>query len=290
LRERIISELFRSIFAANKILTSPAPKTAGACCFYRIRYSNATAFCSKNMLTIRNLHVNSGKKEILKGITLHIKKGETHFLMGPNGAGKSTLGMALMGHPDFDVTKGTLFFNAKNITRFAPEERAKLGLFLAFQHPLEFEGIRLYSFLRNIAVKNNKAVFLPAVFYSALEKNLLSLGMGREFAERYLNLGFSGGEKKKTEILQLLEAKPKFAILDEIDSGLDAESLLRVTKAMAALTRNGDLSLLVITHNARTAKYLPPRKVHVMVGGRIIASGERNLINKIDKHGYKIFK
>lgn len=246
-------------------------------------------------LKIKNLHVNSSKKEIIRGVNLDIKGGEIHFLMGPNGAGKSTLGLALMGHPDYAAAKGTVFFREKNITCFTPEERAKLGLFLAFQHPLEFEGIRLYSFLRSIAVQNSSGVagrqeLSPAVFYGNLEKNLLSFGMAEDFAQRYLNAGFSGGEKKKTEILQLLQAKPNFAILDEIDSGLDMDSLRRATKAIRRLKKMNDLSLLIITHHPRIAKFLPPQKVHVMSEGRIIADGDKKLIRKIDKHGYKIFK
>lgn len=241
------------------------------------------------ILAVKNLHVNAGRKEIIKGVSFSIVKGKTHFLMGPNGAGKSTLGFALMGHPNCVITKGSVFFLKKNITRMAPESKSKVGLFMAFQHSPEFEGIRLYSFLRAVLVQNTRKAPDAALFYEKLEKDLTSLGIEREFARRYLNFGFSGGEKKKNEILQLLELRPKFAILDEIDSGLDADSLRKSARIIARLKKTESLSLLVITHNSRLAKFLKPDFVHVLIDGRIVTTGGKELITYIDKYGYKDF-
>ncbi len=241
------------------------------------------------MLSFQSLRVKSDGKEILGGVSLTIKRGETHFIMGPNGAGKSTLGFALMGHPNYKIVGGTVSFLGKNILRLAPESRAKLGLFLAFQNPLEFDGVPLRQFLKTSLCEVSGASCDPGVFRRHLEKKLQTLGMNRAFADRYLNREFSGGEKKKSEILQMVTLKPRLAVLDEIDSGLDVDSSKRVIKEILKLKKAERTSLLIITHHARIAKFLKPDFVHIMVDGKIIKTGGKKLIDYIEKYGYKNF-
>ncbi len=232
------------------------------------------------------MSVKCGDREILKRVNLKIGSGQTHFIMGPNGAGKSTLGFALAGHPNYAITDGSIMFRGKNFTKLLPEERAKIGLFLAFQNPLEFEGIRLCTFLRLSVVGVLGERVNPSGFAKGVNRSLETLGMRKEFSDRYLNWGFSGGEKKKTEALQLLALKPKLAILDEIDSGLDVDSLRAVAKAITKLKKSQKTSLLVITHTSRIAKFLKPDFVHVIAGGTIVKSGDSRLLHRIEQQGY----
>ncbi|KKQ76726.1 MAG: Fe-S cluster assembly ATP-binding protein SufC [Parcubacteria group bacterium GW2011_GWC1_38_6] len=241
------------------------------------------------MLKIRNLEVGSGQKTIIKKINLLIKKGEIHFLLGPNGAGKSTLGLAIMGHPDLNIKQGEIRFKNKNINKKTTDERARMGIFLAFQQPVGFEGVKLLEFLRTSLNKTSllKIDAHTATTRETLVSNLTKLDMDKEFVDRFLNWGFSGGEKRKSEVLQLLILKPQLIILDEIDSGLDIDSLRYVTRALSRLKRESNASFLVITHHSRIAQFLKPDFVHIMTQGEIIKSAGKKLIGHIEKYGYK---
>lgn len=241
------------------------------------------------MLRIKNLEVSSGTKKIIKDVSLSIRKGEVHFLLGPNGAGKSTLGLAIMGHPILRVKSKTITFKGRDITKKTPDEKAKMGIFLAFQQPVEFEGIKLLDFMKTSLAKMSliKEDTHLAMVRNKLSSTLHSLDMTDDFIDRSLNWGFSGGEKRKSEVLQLLSLKPQLAILDEIDSGLDVDSLKSVAKAISRLRKEIDTSFLVITHHSRIAQFLKPNFVHVMSQGRIIKSGDKKLIRHIEKYGYK---
>lgn len=233
-------------------------------------------------LSIRNLHVIADGRQILNGVTLTVKSGETHALMGPNGSGKSTLAMTLMGHASYRVTKGTVTFRGKNILKLAPEERAKLGLFVSFQHPVEVPGVPMRSFLRTAA----QAVHGPADgFNEQLARTVTKLGFGSDLIDRNLNEGFSGGEKKRSEIVQMAMLKPRQILLDEPDSGLDPDALKRVCRGIDRL-RTGTTGLLLITHGPRIIRLLKPDYVHVLVGGRIVRSGNRQLASAIANGGF----
>ena len=240
------------------------------------------------MLKIKNLEVISEERTIIKNINFQLKKGETHFLIGPNGAGKSTLGLAIMGHPNFKIKQGQVLFRKKNITKYTTDQKAKMGIFLAFQQPIEFEGVKLLDFIKAglIAVGSKREPHTASV-RKEIASTLQSLDMGQDFADRSLNWGFSGGEKRKSEALQLLTLKPRLAILDEIDSGLDVDSLKAVAKAIVRLKKNSRTSFLVITHHSRIARFLKPDFVHIMVDGKIVKSGNEKLIKHIEKYGYK---
>src|SRR3989344_114221 len=223
-------------------------------------------------LEIINLHVNVEGKEILKGINLKVKKGEIHAIMGPNGSGKSTLASVLMGHPKYKVTKGKILVDGQDINSLSPDKRASLGLFLAFQYPQEVEGLNLSNFLFTVLRSRNpeeKKMFqFTQQFNKTLQENLGLLEVDKSFSERALNYGFSGGEKKRAEILQLLMLRPDIAILDETDSGLDIDSLKIVSKGINSL-RGEDFGALVITHYQRILNYLEPDFVRVMINGKI---------------------
>ena len=235
-------------------------------------------------LEIQDLYVSVEGKEILKGLTLTLQPGKVHALMGPNGAGKSTLSYALLGHPKYKITKGKILLDGKDVLQLPPDERAKLGLFLAFQYPTEIPGVNVFQFLLSLAkVKNPKRS--PLEFKKQLSQYLETLGLPSNFAERQLNVGFSGGEKKRAEVLQMLVAQPSFAILDETDSGLDVDSLKTVAKAINAL-RGPGFGALVITHYPRILKHLKPDHVHVLIDGRIVKSGSHELVAEIDEKGY----
>jgi len=236
-------------------------------------------------LEIKDLHVSIDGKSILKGISLVINPGEVHALMGPNGSGKSTLSYVLAGHPKYKIEKGDILVDGQSILKMLPNERAKLGLFLAFQHPLELHGVGLSTFLFTLAkVKDKKLSFID--FKKQLDANLSLLGVDKSFIDRDVNVGFSGGEKKRAEVLQLLTAKPKLAVLDEMDSGLDIDSLELLSKAVNAL-RSPDFGVLVITHYQRLLNYLKPDFVHVISDGKIVASGNSELALTVEKNGYQ---
>jgi len=241
----------------------------------------------KHLLTVKDLHVNVEEKEILHGVDLMINKGETHVLMGPNGTGKSTLGYALMGNPRYSVTEGEIWFQGKNITEEAVNERAKDGIFLSFQNPLEVPGVTLSAFIRSaLEQKTGKRIRLWD-FKKELARTMEILQMDPSYAERDLNVGFSGGEKKKAEILQLLMLKPSLAILDETDSGLDVDAVRTVSRGIEEYQKNCDGGLLIITHSTRILEYLSVDDTHVMVEGKIVKTGDASLIDEINEKGFK---
>ncbi len=242
-------------------------------------------------LKISNLHVSIREKEILKGLTLSIPQGEVHAIMGPNGTGKSTLAYTLMGHPDYCVTEGEVCFHGQNILDLKPEQRSHLGLFLAFQYPVAIPGVTVANFLRTALNAHRRAkdpqdkgVAIPE-FRKMLREKMDFLRMDHQFAGRYLNDGFSGGEKKRAEILQMGIINPEIAILDETDSGLDIDSLRIVSEGVNAL-RGPELGVLVITHYQRILNYINPDAVHVMLDGRIVESGGADLALHLEEHGY----
>ncbi len=241
-------------------------------------------------LEIRNLHARTEEREILKGVNLTIRKGEVHALMGPNGAGKSTLAYVLMGHPAYEVTEGEVFLNGTNILELEPEERAHAGLFLAFQYPVAVPGVTIANFLRAALNAKRQAQGLEEISILEFRKLLMDkmrlLKMDPAFAGRYVNDGFSGGEKKKAEILQMAVLEPEFAVLDETDSGLDIDALRIVAEGINAL-RGPERGFLIITHYKRILDYVRPDFVHVMVDGRIAASGGPELADQLEAKGYE---
>jgi Fe-S cluster assembly ATP-binding protein len=242
-------------------------------------------------MIIRDLHVGIAGKEILKGVNLEVKQGEVHALMGPNGTGKSTLAYTLMGHPGYEVTKGKVIFKGVNILDLEPDERARLGIFLAFQYPVAISGVSVANFLRTAINSRRKAenhedkgISVPE-FRKMLKERMDVLKMDHAFAGRYLNEGFSGGEKKRAEILQMAVLKPEIAILDETDSGLDIDALRIVSEGVNTLG-GPDMGVLVITHYQRILNYVKPEFVHIMLDGRIVESGGSDLASHLEEHGY----
>ena len=242
-------------------------------------------------LVIKNLHVNIEDKEILKGVDLTVKQGEIHAIMGPNGTGKSTLAYTLMGHPNYEVTGGEVWFKNENILELDPDERSRLGLFLAFQYPVAIPGVTVANFLRSALnarrrteSPEDKGVPIPE-FRKMLKEQMSLLKMDHNFAGRYLNDGFSGGEKKRAEILQMAALKPEIAILDETDSGLDIDALRIVADGVNALMSN-DMGVLVITHYQRLLNYIKPHFVHIMLDGKIVESGGPDLALHLEEQGY----
>ncbi|EIT66717.1 Fe-S cluster assembly ATPase SufC [Lactococcus garvieae] len=238
-------------------------------------------------LEIKNLHVSIEDKEILKGVNLTINTNEVHAIMGPNGTGKSTLSAAIMGNPSYTVTEGEILFDGENVLELEVDERARLGLFLAMQYPSEIPGITNAEFMR--AAINAKRAEDDKIsvmdFIKKLDQNMELLNMKEEMAERYLNEGFSGGEKKRNEILQLLMLEPTFAILDEIDSGLDIDALKVVSKGVNAM-RGESFGALIITHYQRLLDYITPDVVHIMMEGRVVMTGGAELAKRLEKEGY----
>ena len=244
-----------------------------------------------SLLSVNNLTVSieddENLKEILHGVNIEIKKGETHVLMGPNGAGKSTLGYALMGNPRYVANSGEIIFDGKNIVDESADKRAKAGMFLSFQNPLEVPGLPLSSFIRNaVEAVSGKRVRMMQ-FKKELEKNMEVLNMDKDYANRALNVGFSGGEKKKAEILQLLMLSPKLAILDETDSGLDVDAVRTVSEGVKEYQKRKDGALLIITHSTRILESLKVDYTHIMVEGRIIKTGDASLVNEINENGFE---
>ena len=240
---------------------------------------------SEQLLQVKNLVVNVEDTEILHGIDLEINRGETHVLMGPNGAGKSTLGYALMGSPRYQLTNGQIWFKGQDITEESTDKRAKAGLFLSFQNPLEVPGITLGNFLRNALEQRTGQRIRPWEFRKELKKAMDVLQMDHSYADRDLNVGFSGGEKKKAEILQLLMLKPDLAILDETDSGLDVDAVRTVSKGIEEFQKNQQGSLLVITHSTRILESLHVDVTHVLAAGKMILSGDSSLVEHINENG-----
>ncbi len=242
-------------------------------------------------LVIKDLHVEIDGKEILKGVNLTINTNEIHAIMGPNGTGKSTLASAIMGHPKYEVTSGTVELDGENVLEMEVDERAQAGLFLAMQYPSEIAGVTNADFLRSaINARREEGDEISLMkFIRELDKNMEFLEMHEDMAQRYLNEGFSGGEKKRNEILQLMMIKPTFAILDEIDSGLDIDALKVVSKGINAMRGEG-FGCLMITHYQRLLNYITPDHVHVMMQGRVVKSGGEELAQRLEAEGYDWIK
>ncbi|MCE4955220.1 Fe-S cluster assembly ATPase SufC [Staphylococcus haemolyticus] len=242
-------------------------------------------------LEIKDLHVSIEDKEILKGVNLTINTGEIHAFMGPNGTGKSTLSSAIMGHPSYEVTQGEVLLDGVNILELEVDERAKAGLFLAMQYPSEITGVTNADFMRSaINAKREEGQEINLMqFIKKLDKEMDFLDIDKDMAQRYLNEGFSGGEKKRNEILQLMMLEPKFAILDEIDSGLDIDALKVVSKGINEM-RGEEFGALMITHYQRLLNYITPDKVHVMYGGKVVKSGGPELAKRLEEEGYEWVK
>ncbi|WP_428911123.1 Fe-S cluster assembly ATPase SufC [Niallia sp. Krafla_26] len=246
---------------------------------------------SGSVLTINDLHVSIEEKEILKGVNLEIKGGEIHAIMGPNGTGKSTLSSAIMGHPKYEVTQGSVTLDGKDVLEMEVDERAREGLFLAMQYPSEISGVTNADFLRSaINSRRGEGNEISLMkFIKEMDKKMDFLEMDSNMASRYLNEGFSGGEKKRNEILQLMMIQPKFAILDEIDSGLDIDALKVVSKGINEM-RGENFGCLLITHYQRLLNYITPDFVHVMMQGRIVKSGGPELAQRLEAEGYDWIK
>ncbi len=238
-----------------------------------------------NELTVRNLHASVEGKEILKGVSLTVRKGEVVALMGPNGSGKSTLANTIAGNPKYEVTKGSISFRGKDITKEKPDERARLGLFLSFQQPQDIEGVSIANLLRTAINARRKEKMPVCEFMKLLEEKMKMLKMEDGFAKRYVNEGFSGGEKKRTEILQMAVLKPEIAILDETDSGLDVTSMKIVADGIKK-SLNGKMGVLLVTHYQRFLNHIKPDRVLVMSNGRIVKEGGLELAKRIEKEGY----
>jgi Fe-S cluster assembly ATP-binding protein len=244
-----------------------------------------------NALRIQDLHVSIGEKEIIRGLTLDVPRGEVHAVMGPNGSGKSTLSKAIGGHPDYTVTRGEVTLDGENILGLEPDERARKGLFLAFQYPIEIPGVTNANFLRAAlqARMPESEEFDATEYYARLYEKMDLLEMPRAFTARAVNEGFSGGEKKRNEILQMAMLAPKYAVLDETDSGLDIDALKIVAHGVNTL-RGPNLGVLLITHYQRLLNYIVPDHVHVMVDGRIVQSGGKELAFELEEKGYDWIK
>ncbi len=244
---------------------------------------------SDSLLQVKNLSVSIEEGQILHDVNFTINSGETHVLMGPNGAGKSTFGNTLMGNPSYHVDGGEILFDGQDITKESADKRAKAGMFMSFQNPLEVPGLSLESFIRNaIRQKTGKPVKIMQ-FKKQLEETMALLDMDPSYADRDLNVGFSGGEKKKAEILQMLMLNPKFCILDETDSGLDVDAVRTVSKGIQEYHKNTDGALLIITHNAKILEALDVDYTHVLVKGSLVTTGGADLVQKINDQGFEEF-
>ncbi len=237
-------------------------------------------------LEIRDLHVRTEEREILRGVDLAIDRGEIHALMGPNGSGKSTLANTLLGHPGYEVTEGTIVFRGEDITEAEPHDRAKAGLFLAFQYPVAIPGVSVANFLRMAINAQREEPIQVKEFRDQLAHAVELLDVDRSFTSRHLNDGFSGGEKKRAEILQMAMLRPEIAILDETDSGLDIDALRTVAEGVQRLHDEQGLGALIITHYQRILHYVTPQFVHVMIDGRIVLDGGVELVERLEREGY----
>lgn len=239
-----------------------------------------------SLLDVQNISVSVEDKQVLKNLSLNINAGEVHVLLGPNGAGKSTLGNVLMGNPVYNLTDGKIFFNGEDITGESVDKRAKSGMFISFQNPLEIQGISLETFIRSAIQQRTGERVKLFQFQKELQANMKLLNMDDSYAKRDLNVGFSGGERKKSEILQLLMLKPKFAILDETDSGLDVDAVRTVSKGIEEYQKSQNGGLLIITHSTRILESLKVDYVHVLVKGSIVKTGDSSLIDEINENGF----
>src|SRR6201746_2505284 len=241
-------------------------------------------------LEIGSLHVSAGEKSILRGVDLHVRDGEFHALMGPNGSGKSTLANAIMGHPNLEVTEGQVTFDGEDITASAPDERARSGLFMAFQYPVAIPGVTVAKYLRMVMNAHREGRGEQAVslkdFRKTVEAAMELTSVPREFSNRYLNDGFSGGEKKRMEILQLALTKPSLAVLDETDSGLDIDALNTIAAGVNTVAEGSDMGVLIITHYQRILHMVKPQFVHIMFEGRIVKEGGPALAPVLEEKGY----
>jgi Fe-S cluster assembly ATP-binding protein len=237
-------------------------------------------------LEIRDLHVRIEEREILKGVDLDISRGEIHALMGPNGSGKSTLASTLLGHPSYEITEGTIRFKGEDITEAEPHERAKAGLFLAFQYPVSIPGVSVANFLRMAINAKREEPIQVKEFRTHLQHAIDLLDVDRTFTSRHLNDGFSGGEKKRAEILQMAMLAPDIAILDETDSGLDIDALRTVAEGVQRLHDEQGLGALIITHYQRILHYVKPEFVHILMDGRIVLEGGVELVERLEREGY----
>ncbi len=241
------------------------------------------------LLVIDNLHASVDDTEILKGVSLTIDRGQVHAIMGPNGSGKSTLAYVLMGHPGYEVTEGTIRYKGEDITEEAPEDRAQAGMFLGFQYPEEIPGVSVVNFLRTALSNKTETDYTVLELRLKVGEALAELGMDPSFADRYLNEGFSGGERKRNEILQMAVLEPDFAVLDETDSGLDIDALKIVAEGIEQL-RSDERGFLLITHYQRMLDYITPDVVHVFVDGAIVESGGADLADRIETSGYDDYR
>jgi Fe-S cluster assembly ATP-binding protein len=241
-------------------------------------------------LEIKNLHVSAGDKQILRGVDLHVRSGEFHALMGPNGSGKSTLANVVMGHPNLEVTEGQILFDGEDITESDPDERARSGLFMAFQYPVAIPGVTVAKYLRMVMNAHRQARGEQEIslkdFRKTVEAAMDLTQVPREFSNRYLNDGFSGGEKKRMEILQLALLEPRLAVLDETDSGLDIDALNTVAAGVNTVAEGSDMGVLIITHYQRILHMVKPQFVHIMFDGRIVKQGGPELVEQLEKRGY----
>lgn len=241
------------------------------------------------LLKINNLHTCVEEKQILKGLNLEVNLGEVHVIMGPNGAGKSTLANTLMAHPKYEITKGDIEFLGENINELTADERAKKGIFLSFQYPEEVVGVTVENFLKTSkSIIEGRNIGLLE-FRKLLKEKMEFLKIDESYAKRYLNVGFSGGEKKKNEILQMSILNPKLAILDETDSGLDVDAIKVVAQGVKALA-NAEHSFVIITHHNKIIEHLKPDFVHILVDGKIVKTGDETLVKQIEENGYEQFK
>lgn len=241
------------------------------------------------LLNVENLSVSVENKQVLKNLNLEINPGEVHVLMGPNGAGKSTLGNSLMGNPVYSINSGKIEFDGQDLTSESTDKRAKAGMFLSFQNPLEVPGISLENFIRTAIQQRTGEIVKLFQFQKEMQANMNLLNMNESYAKRDLNVGFSGGERKKSEILQLLMLKPKFAILDETDSGLDVDAVRTVSKGISEYQKNQNGALLIITHSTRILESIKVDYTHILVNGTIVKTGDGSLIQDINENGFDKF-
>jgi Fe-S cluster assembly ATP-binding protein len=241
------------------------------------------------LLVIEDLHASAGDAPILRGVNLTVDRGQVHALMGPNGSGKSTLGNVLLGHPGYHVTRGRIFYKGEDVTEWTPDARGRAGMFLAFQYPEEIPGVSVVNFLRSALSNRTGTDYTVLELRLKVADTMKQLGMEREFADRYLNEGFSGGERKRNEVLQMAVLEPELAIMDETDSGLDIDALQTVAEGVKRLA-GPERGFLIITHYQRMLDYITPDVVHVFVAGRVVQTGGPELARRIEDEGYEAFR